>query len=220
MIEKKTGYYGTPRHDIIPLIPIDSHRILSVGCGGAPTEQLLQEQGKEVVGIEYNETAAEHARSVISKVFVGDAETIELDYPTGYFDCFMYADVLEHFAFPNRVLAHHLPYLKDDGTVVISIPNMRFWVVLYELVVKGDWPYKDQGIFDETHLRVFTLKNFTRLLNEVGLEVESVHRKFRLYEDTTRHRQFAERFAKTPLKEFFTHQYLFTARKMRGIKPE
>ena len=38
-----------------------------------------------------------------------------------------------------------------------SIPNVRFIQNLYELLIKKDWEYKEEGILDKTHLRFFTL---------------------------------------------------------------
>ena len=213
MRPERLAYYDTPREDILRLVPRDSRRVLSVGCGAAATEEALQSPGREIVGIELNQEMARLAGPRISEVLVGDAESLELGYPSGYFDCLLYADVLEHFRSPRRVIERHLACLAPDGALVASVPNSRFWHAVYTLCVLGDWPYSDRGIFDETHLRVFTPGSFARLLKDLGLAIEATARNYRLMEDTTRHRHLAEKLAIGPLKDFFTFQYLVRARK-------
>ena len=213
MTEQNPSYYLMTRQDIASLVPMSCRRILSVGCGEARTEALLMAEGREVVGIEVNPRAALEATRRITRVLAGDAEVLDLDYPAGYFDCLVYADVLEHLRSPGETLARHLRFLSSHGTVVVSVPNMRFWYAIYQLAVRGDWPYTARGIFDDTHLRVFTLKNVSRMLRDVGLLIDKVEPKYRLLERGVRGRRLAQMAAIGPLREFFAFQYLLRCRR-------
>jgi hypothetical protein len=44
-------------------------------------------------------------------------------------------------------------------------------LVLYRLIIKGDWRYEEAGIMDSTHLRFFTSRSIARLLGECGYAV-------------------------------------------------
>jgi hypothetical protein len=58
------------------------------------------------------------------------------------------------------------------GRLVASIPNVRHWSILRELVWKKDWHYTDAGILDKTHLRIFTGKSLKRTLREHDFAIE------------------------------------------------
>ena len=44
-------------------------------------------------------------------------------------------------------------FLSPDGYVIISLPNIRHYSTLTELIFKGVWSYRDRGIHDRTHLK-------------------------------------------------------------------
>ena len=60
--------------------------------------------------------------------------------------------------------------MKNDGHVLISLPNVRNLGVIIELLVKGTWNYKDMGILDRGHLRFFTKRNILNMLQKNGFE--------------------------------------------------
>jgi hypothetical protein len=86
----------------------------------------------------------------------------------------VFGDVLEHLLDPLRLLRTLLPALADDGVLVLSIPNVKHWTVLYPLLVKDRWTYEDAGLLDRTHVHFFTAFEATRMLGELGLEVTQI----------------------------------------------
>lgn len=52
-----------------------------------------------------------------------------------------------------------------------SIPNVRYWLVLNKLLLKGDFTYTDQGVLDRTHLRFFTRSTMLSLFADSGFDV-------------------------------------------------
>lgn len=214
----KPSYIG-PRNDILKLIPCGIGRVLDVGCNiGTLGESIKRRNGAEVVGIELDEEVAKIAKLKLDKVIIGDIEEIELKnyYPFKYFDCIVFADVLEHLKDPWKVLNKLTKFLSEDGIVIASIPNIRHWDTIFNLVFKGYWPYRERGIHDKTHLRFFTLKNIRELFRSSNLEIIRLERKYRIIEGPHKLgiiNVLSKYFALPFLKEFLTFQYLVVAKK-------
>jgi SAM-dependent methyltransferase len=220
-LQKTRDYSHTVRHDLLGLIPPGVQTVLSVGCAAGVTERLLKQRGKRVIGVDLCEEWAREAQAYLDQVFVGDVESLSLPIPEGSVDCILYGDVLEHLRRPEAVLRCHRKFLTDGGVVVISVPNMRFWEVVFDLAIRGDWPYTEAGILDATHLRVFTPRSTIRMLKGAGFEVLKVRRTCRVFERRARHTRLARVLntrlahvlARGPLRDFLTYQLLVLARK-------
>jgi len=106
----------------------------------------------EIVGVEVSESAGQIATQVLDRLVVGNAEQVELEYEN-YFDCVIFADVLEHLIDPWRMLRRARRFLRGDGTIVASIPNVQHWSVLAGLIggrYLGRWAKKNwSGEVDE-----------------------------------------------------------------------
>lgn len=100
------------------------------------------EKNVEVVGVETDKQMAKVPKEKIDKVIVGNIERINLtDYFTpNYFYYIIFADVLEHLKDPWAVLKNVTNFLTDNGFIIISIPNVRHYTTIINLV-KGYWPY-------------------------------------------------------------------------------
>lgn len=44
------------------------------------------------------------------------------------------------------------------------MPNILHITSFYKIFIKRDWPYKNRGILDKTHLRFFTFKSLKKCL--------------------------------------------------------
>ena len=172
--------YSLPRTDLVELIPPGARRILDVGCGIGKTGQALRERGfEEIFGVEVDPGAADQAKAFYKEVIVGDVAGDILPFGKGFFDCIIYGDVLEHLVDPWKVLQNHREILSDDGSIICSIPNIRYYRILGSLIFRGRWDYTRLGILDRTHLRFFTLKTIEDMFRETGYEVKRVVRKKR-----------------------------------------
>jgi glycosyltransferase involved in cell wall biosynthesis len=214
-IEFNPSYVGS-RDDIASLVPKEAKKVLDVGCSvGTLGESIKREVAAEVVGIELNKKMAEVARKKLDRVIVGDVGNIKLeDYLSfNYFDCIIFADVLEHLKDPWEVLGQSVKFLADEGTVLASVPNVRHYTTILNLVFRGYWPYRDRGIHDRTHLRFFTLKNIRELFQSAGLRITRVERKYRAIERPHRYNRFSRYLAWFPFRDIFAFQYLIVARK-------
>lgn len=174
--EKSQAYYQSARKEILSLLPPGRMKILELGCGEGVTLAWLKgiERCAEGVGIELSEVAALRARDVVDRVIVADIETDEVAFAGDYFDCILCLDVLEHLKDPWRVLRKLAGWLRPNGTLVASIPNVRYKSVVLDLALRGRFDYQDAGILDRTHLRFFTRSSAVSLMQSAGLVVGEV----------------------------------------------
>ena len=171
---KPESYFQQARTEMLPFVPAGSQRVLDVGCGrGNFGEALKQARQIEVWGLEPVAAAAAEAATKLDRVIEG-IFTSEADLPPASFDAICFNDVLEHLMDPAEALRFARTLLKPGGAVVTSIPNIRHFQAMWEIVVRGEWCYRDSGTFDRTHLRFFTRKSILALFADSGFTVEKI----------------------------------------------
>ena len=212
---KDEGYYSRPQDDILSLIPPDAEKILDVGCGKGTLAKKLCEQQKKVFGIEKDPAIAQEASKCFHKLLVGDIESVSLPFSEDYFDCLIFADVLEHLQDPWSVLKKTRKFLCEEGKVIASIPNVQHYKVVRDLL-KGHWNYSRSGILDITHLRFFTLEGIRALFEQTGYKIEQVIEKKR----ASFKYNLLNMLAFGRLKHFLAKQYLIVARKEETVVPK
>lgn len=160
-------YFDHARTEMLAFIPPQAQRILDVGCGaGGFASQLKKSLNAEMWGIEIDGGAAARAQGIFEKLLVGDATVLVDELPDGYFDCIICNDLLEHLVDPFNFLDKIRKKLAGNGVVVASVPNVRYIKNLFNLIVKKDWHYQNEGVLDRTHLRFFTRRSMLRSLSE------------------------------------------------------
>lgn len=149
-------------------------RVLEFGpATGYMTKYMKEVLKCEVYIVEIDEEAYEKARVYGKGGLCGNIEDykwVEL-FADLKFDYITFADVLEHLTDPWRVLKSASKFLKEDGKVLISIPNIAHNAVLIDLF-NNKFEYRRTGILDNTHLRFFTHDSAVRMFEQNDLEVE------------------------------------------------
>jgi SAM-dependent methyltransferase len=218
--EKEGGYFKHARHDLMQLIPADPPgRVLEIGAAEGSTLVALKQTGKarEVVGVELVGLAGEgQRRKEIDRFIIADVELQSLDLEPASFDVIICGDVLEHLRDPWRALAYFTGLLREGGTFVISLPNIRYWRALGRIVL-GDFRYAASGVLDRTHLRFFCRKNMLDLVRSAKLRICKVEPSFH----RQRELQFDRRLNALTLgvlEPFLAQQYLIVAEKPRASR--
>jgi 2-polyprenyl-3-methyl-5-hydroxy-6-metoxy-1,4-benzoquinol methylase len=170
------SYYQNPRLDLLPYIPSQGPRLLDVGCGeGAFALMLKRERGyTEAWGMELDDKAAEIAATRLDRVLHGDVVQTLNDLPDAFFNLVCMNDILEHLVWPEEFLKRLKPKLAQDARIFCSVPNIRQYRLLWNLLQHQDFEYTESGILDRTHLRFFTRKTFLSMLERAGYEPLSV----------------------------------------------
>jgi 2-polyprenyl-3-methyl-5-hydroxy-6-metoxy-1,4-benzoquinol methylase len=173
--DERTGYYGHPRREMEPFVPPAAASVLDIGCGAGAFAATLRSAraGRqfEIWGVELMPEAAALARGIVDQVLVGDAVVRVAELPDARFDCVVLNDVLEHLAEPAPLLRQVRRVLRPGGALVASLPNVRYFFNVWDLVAHGRWDYVDEGILDRTHLRFYTRSSLRRLLESEGFAV-------------------------------------------------
>jgi len=169
---KHDTYYGHVRRELFPFVPMKTRRLLDIGCGmGAVGSTLKRERGLDfVAGVEIVEEAYRRAKTVLDEAHLANIEEVELPFEPNSFDCIICADVLEHLVEPEQALRKLGNLLREEGVIVISLPNGRYHDVL-SMLSQGYWSYVPEGIMDSTHLRWFTRRNIPAFVAAAGLEL-------------------------------------------------
>jgi len=198
------------RREVVGLVP-PADRLLDVGCGRGGFGYAVREAAvrvRELWGIEPSPDAAAEAQRHFDRVITGMYPG-DLPEDTGKFDVVVFNDVLEHMVDPWSVLEHtRESVLAESGTVLASLPNIRFWPALWDLVVHGHWTYTNTGTLDRTHLRFFTRHEMINLFTTTGYEVKSITAGYTLGHGGLRDRRY-----RLMPSELRTLQYLITARR-------
>jgi methionine biosynthesis protein MetW len=148
-------------------------RVLDVGCGtGALSVLLRDNRDAAVVGVEPDHDRATRSAERGIETYASTLESLSPD-KLGQFDVAVYADVLEHLPDPLAELKSVAPFVKPDGVVIVSVPNVAHWSVRFELL-RGNFRYARFGIMDATHLRWFTEETIRQLMDQAGLDVVRV----------------------------------------------
>ena len=157
-----------PWHRIRAHVPAGSS-VLDVGCGSGELGSFLSLRTTDVDGVEVNNERAEYARQYLKTVVTGEAgSSIDTALPRCY-DVIVFADVLEHIAQPDHVLAWAVSKLAEDGRIIVLIPNSANWKFRRKML-RGDWSYAETGYFDRDHIRFFDIRTARALGQSVGLE--------------------------------------------------
>ncbi len=152
-------------------LPPSPRRVLEIGCGEGGFVASIA-GATERWGVEPNPTAAGVAAERLDRVLTGRFDAVSDQLPLGYFDLVVCNDVIEHMEDHDRFLLDLRVFMADDGVLVGSVPNMRNYKVLFDLLFLGDWRYQDAGIMDRTHLRWFTRSSLGRSIAAAGYRIE------------------------------------------------
>lgn len=215
--KKGADYYSNIRLDLINLIDKKSQnlKVLEIGAAYGETLFYLKQNGiaSEVVGVDIFEDAKNKQNyKPLDQFIFGDIEKIDLPEYFQHFDLILLADVLEHLFEPKSVLETLKKYLKEDGKIIISMPNIRHYLALYKIVFKGDFKYEESGIFDYTHVRFYCRKNIQALLETAGYKVLNQESSIINYQGKSI-AKLINLITFGIFEEFFSAQYFFVVKK-------
>ncbi len=206
--------YGAVNDPVLKAVPLNSRRILDVGCGvGSLGEHLKQRQECEVTGITLSQTEAELAAQKLNRVWVCDLNDFEINNEAS-FDCIVCSHVLEHVLRPDQVLQRLTASLSENGTLIVALPNVLFWRQRLNFL-RGQFRYTEGGLMDRTHYRFYDWKSARSLLEDSGLRIVQAKPdgSFPLSRFLSKVGSALDRLALRSLPGLFGHQFIFVCRK-------
>jgi 2-polyprenyl-3-methyl-5-hydroxy-6-metoxy-1,4-benzoquinol methylase len=167
-------YYQNVRSEILCFLIKGEYSVLELGCGLGETLKYLKRNGyaANTVGVDIMPRLADTDPGEIDTVLTVDLERFDPSIIPQRFDIIIINDVLEHLKEPLQLLRSAIALLRETGTIIVSIPTLRNWNVMYKLLIRGDFRYEDNGgILDRGHIRFFTLKTMKALFATAGLRI-------------------------------------------------
>ncbi len=157
------------------MLAIDSIKsntsILDIGCATGYFAKELAKKGCETYGVDKDRIALKKASKYCKEVIQCDLDNIKICHaPKKHFDYVLMLDVLEHLQNPKLAISQVGKFLKKDGRLVVSVPNIAHASIRWGLL-KGDFDYTNTGILDSTHVHFYTLKSISRLLEKEGFRI-------------------------------------------------
>lgn len=220
---KNVASYRSPREDILDKIKKAPKRVLDCGCNIGSLGHTIKTTfpGSEVIGWDYNPDAIVQAKELLDNaktVDLNDCQAIENALLGKTFDLIIFGDVLEHLVDPWSVLRRLNMSLERGGVVLISLPNFGHWNTILNCILRR-LPRNSRGIYDDTHLRNFMLKNLEEFESET-LRIRSISRNLRLSDSIQGFRGAGLLFGVIRhlpwLRDLFTFQYLITLCKIEA----
>lgn len=172
-----SGNENTTHSKLLGMVGFDK-AVLELGCSsGYMSDYMKNALGCRVYGVELDEVAASKAGEFCEKIIRADVET--LDFEEAFngirFDVVVMADILEHLKDPQALLSNIRRFVRDDGYILISIPNGAHGSISLN-ALDGTWNYRPMGLMDETHLRFFDKDSFNRILESSGFFISVLDR--------------------------------------------
>jgi 2-polyprenyl-3-methyl-5-hydroxy-6-metoxy-1,4-benzoquinol methylase len=163
----------SPMFKAVRLIP-EGAAVLEIGCARGYVAKELSKKNCRVTGIEIDSVAADAASKYCRQIICGNIEQIEnFDLKDSPFDYILCLDILEHLARPDLLLEKIGPYLKDEGYLIVNLPNIARLEHRLKLLF-GNFDYDIGGALSKGHLRFFTRKTTQQLLETSGYRIVRV----------------------------------------------
>jgi 2-polyprenyl-3-methyl-5-hydroxy-6-metoxy-1,4-benzoquinol methylase len=143
-------------------------RVLDLGCSQGLLARPLREKGVRTTGVDVG--PPERVSRDLEAYHRRDLEE-PLEIPEDrVFDYVVIADVIEHLKNREQLLRSARRYLKPDGRLLISTPNIAVWFYRLSLLA-GRFEYGPRGVLDETHVHLFTQSTFRREVERGGFRI-------------------------------------------------
>lgn len=171
-------------------------RLLDVGCGQGHFLNMAKENGWEVQGVEFAESACRYARENFGLEII-NKELKDANFASGYFDAVTLWNVLDHLLDPLGTLCEIYRVLKPKGILVIRIPNvclhlfMRkiFSLLLFSLrsnKFRGPFVIHNYGFNNKTIKNILQKGYFREVkVYNSPLSHGDPYKSFKIFEDFT-----------------------------------
>lgn len=215
--QKNTAHLYQPvtlQPGLLRLLPPGPRRVLDLGGGRGGNGSIIKKHsGAEFVcTADLNDVALDSVAEGVDATMVcdiGEPGSMEAVFERhGPFDLVLLLDVLEHLFDPWRAVARLHALLPRGGHLLASIPNVQNYRTILRAAT-GSWRYREQGLFDRTHVRFFGKRGAVDLMTCTGLELVGTDKGH----GHTKRDELADRLSLGLLGPFVTMQHQILVRK-------
>lgn len=192
---------------------------VDLGCGGGDILDALVGCYGTLIGLDRYETRLKK-RGTRTRGWIFIQADLNQHFPlsSNSVDTSFANQVIEHIADPRHFVEEIYRVLKQEGVAIITTPNIRYVKNLWRIAVNGRGPStagdnQIDGPWDDGHLHYFTHRDLREMFLEAGFSHVSSTGLINLENDGLA-RRIADRYsAVKPVREFFSGNILFVARK-------
>jgi 2-polyprenyl-3-methyl-5-hydroxy-6-metoxy-1,4-benzoquinol methylase len=159
-------------------------KILDIGCAQGNIATLLAEQGFETIALDLNQNFLNYAKKKreFGNISYVCASALNIPFKANTFDAVVIGELIEHVAYPEKLLKEAKKVLKKEGALIITTPNSHIFLgmlsgikpELFEEIKDRNKLVKRQfGPAGKDHLFVFDKKSLNALLERQGFEIIS-----------------------------------------------
>ena len=105
--------------------------ILDIGCSQGICPILLGREGKQALGLDMNAESISYAKDALAQEEEGTRQNVNFlcanftsceEIRGKQFDVIILSEILEHLTDPVRFLKHTLPFLHEEGRILVTVP--------------------------------------------------------------------------------------------------
>ncbi len=159
-------YYNSGNEDVLALIASNAGNVLDIGCGAGSLARLIASENCKVDGITISQEELEVASPFLRCGYLYDLQKgLPPEVLNNRYNYIICSHILEHVPYPQKLLSDIQKVLTQDGQVIVALPNLFHYRSRWELL-RGRFPYSNEGIWDYTHVRWYSFDSAGELLSQ------------------------------------------------------
>ncbi len=143
-------------------------RVFDLGCGNGSVAKVMNDRGWDVTGVDPSvEGIAEARESYPDLKLASGSAYDDLAAEYGRFPVVISLEVVEHVYAPRDYASTMFDLLEPGGTAIVSTPYHGYLKNL-ALALSGSMDKHFTALWDHGHIKFWSVRTLTELLNEVG----------------------------------------------------
>lgn len=148
-------------------------KVLDVGCFTGDIALEIKKKGNEVIGIDCN---TEFVKMTQKKGIDAKFANFEEKFPfkNESFDLIVAGEIIEHIYHTENFLKECHRVLKKDGEIIITTPNINYWVYRIKMLFGKTLPFAIESGEDTEanpgHIRYYTVESLKKTTEKFGFK--------------------------------------------------
>ena len=174
---------GWASHYLLPVVrklldPLPANIVIAdLGCGNGSLLAQLRQDGRQLYGLEVSQSGLDEGRKAYPDIHF-DYANLTTDLGAHALarrcDVVISTEVVEHVFLPRLFARNCHALLKPEGTLIISTPYHGYLKNL-ALAATGKMDAHFTALWDFGHIKFWSRKTLTQLLEEVGFSVKAFY---------------------------------------------
>ena len=165
---------------ILATLDPQKKKIFELGCGNGSTAAACTKLGYEVIAVDPSEQGIAQGNKHFPTLSLNLGSAYDdLANLYGQFPIVVSLEVVEHLYFPRKFARTVYDLLEPGGTAIISTPYHGYWKNL-AMALTGTMDAHFTALWDHGHIKFWSIKTLTLLLQEAGFREISFSRVGRI----------------------------------------